>query len=252
MSVKDIYITPIKSEIARNFVSKFHYSKKSVQNSQLHFGCFLNGFLGGVMSFGPCMDKKKMMGLVRGTKFNDFMELNRMAFSDLLPKNSESRCLSVALKLIKKNYPNIKWIISFADACQCGDGTIYRAAGFLLTGYRKNQTIYQNDLGERIARISIHSSGYKGKKYPNMGAFLKEYPEFKKIPGFMLRYIFFLDKEKQKDLTVPILPYKKIYEIGAGMYKGKRKDLRVGLKGNANQCADGGVIPTPTLHLQKA
>ena len=137
MSVKDIYVTPIKSEIARNFVSKFHYSKKNVQNSQLHFGCFLNGFLGGVMSFGPCMDKKKMMGLVRGTKFNDFMELNRMAFSDLLPKNSESRCLSVALKLIKKNYPNIKWIISFADACQCGDGTIYRAAGFLLTGYKK-------------------------------------------------------------------------------------------------------------------
>ena len=35
-----------------------------VPNSQLHFGCFLNGILGGVMSFGPSTDKKKPCGLI--------------------------------------------------------------------------------------------------------------------------------------------------------------------------------------------
>lgn len=37
-------------------------------------------------------------------------------------------------------YP-IEWVVSFADATQCGDGTIYRASGFLLTGIRENKTV---------------------------------------------------------------------------------------------------------------
>lgn len=57
--VKDIIVKPIKPSVANEFVKKHHYSGKVVQNSQLHFGCFLNGILGGVMSFGPSLDKSK-------------------------------------------------------------------------------------------------------------------------------------------------------------------------------------------------
>jgi hypothetical protein len=64
-----------------------------------------------------------------------------MAFSDLLPKNSESRAIAISIKLLKKHTPQIKWIISFADGCQCGDGTIYRASGFELSDIKKNKTI---------------------------------------------------------------------------------------------------------------
>lgn len=240
MSVKDIIVKPIKSSVANEFVKKHHYSGKVVPNSQLHFGCFLNGILGGVMSFGPSLDKKKVMGLVKDTKFNDFLELNRMAFSDLLPRNSESRCISVSIRLIKKHYPNIKWIISFADACQCGDDTIYRASGFLLT------QIKQND--------SIRINPENGTLMQRMQAFhLKicdKWNKWEKLKGNMLRYIYFIDKSKEKDLTVPVLPYSAIQEKGAGMYLGKKRDLCVGLRENTNQCTNGGAIPTPTLHLE--
>jgi hypothetical protein len=64
-----------------------------------------------------------------------------MAFSDILPRNSESRAIAISIRLIKKNAPHIKWIVSFADGCQCGDGTIYRASGFELTAIKKNKTI---------------------------------------------------------------------------------------------------------------
>lgn len=250
MSVKDIIVKPIKSKIANDFVRKHHYSGKVVQNSQLHFGCFLNGILGGVMSFGPSLDKKKIMGLVKGTKFNDFLELNRMAFSDLLPRNSESRCISIALRMIKKHYPNIKWVISFADGCQCGDGTIYRASGFKLTAIKPNSDCMQTELGGVVHTMTVKSSKSLMSKYGNWKEAMKGvYGNYKPLNGFQLRYIYFLDKSKEKDLTVPVLPYSKIYEMGAGMYKGKKKDLCVGLKESANQCANGGVIPTPTLHL---
>lgn len=237
-SAKEIIVKPIKSKFANDFVKKHHYSGKVV-NSQLHFGCFLNGVLGGVMSFGPSLDKRHIVGLVKNTPFYDFLELNRMAFSDLLPRNSESRCLSVAMKLIKKNYPNIKWIISFADGCQCGDGTIYRASGFLLTGIKKNKTMLVNEKGDIRADLYFNLNNLRDLK-----------KTYKPLDGFMLRYIYFLDKSKEKDLTVPILPYSAIDKYGARMYKGVKYASLVQEKNNNVPVVDGGVIPTNSLHTK--
>lgn len=41
----------------------------------------------------------------------------------------------------------------------------------------------------------------------------------------MLKYIYFIDKSSEKDLTVPILPFSKIQEMGAKMYKGVRTSI---------------------------
>jgi hypothetical protein len=38
-----------------------------------------------------------------------------MAFSDMLPKYSESRAIAISIKMLKKKAPHLKWIISFAD-----------------------------------------------------------------------------------------------------------------------------------------
>ena len=50
-NVKDIVVKVVPSTLANDFVKKHHYSGKVVNNSQLHFGVFLNGILGGVMSY---------------------------------------------------------------------------------------------------------------------------------------------------------------------------------------------------------
>ena len=140
-SAKNLLIKPISSAAATKVVKAIHYSGKVAANSQLHFGAFWNGKLEGAMQFGPSLDKRKTQALVADTKWNSFLELNRMAFSEVLPRNSESRALSVAMRLIKKHYPHIDWIISFSDGTQCGDGTKYRAAGFHLTSIKKNTKI---------------------------------------------------------------------------------------------------------------
>lgn len=104
---KEIKVKVIPSKIANEFVRKHHYSGKVVNNSNLHFGAFLDDKLHGVMSFGPSMSKKLIAPLVEGTGWNEFIELNRMAFDDYLPRNSESYCISKAIKLIKKNAPTL-------------------------------------------------------------------------------------------------------------------------------------------------
>ena len=216
---KEIIVKVIPSKIANDFVKKHHYSGKVVPNSSLHFGCFLDNKLGGVMSYGSSMVKKKVIHYVKNTKWNEFLELNRMAFSDMLPKYSESRCIAISIKLLKKHAPHIKWILSFADGNLCGDGTIYRASGFKLIGVTKNTSTYQMPNGEVMCSLtsSAHrtteSNGKSGVSWiKNNGG--------KKLNGYQIRYIYLIDKKSE--LTVPILPFSEIDKKGAGMYKGEK------------------------------
>jgi len=230
---KEIVLKVIPSNIASDFVKKHHYSGTVCNTSKLHFGCFLDNKLGGVMSYGSPMDKSKVLGLVRGTGWNEMLELNRMAFSDLLPKYSESRCIAISVKLLKKNAPHIKWILSFSDAVQCGDGVIYRASGFKLTSIKKSTQIIQTPKGEIITRMTLTQVGTAKRKRVLKELNIKEtgkssIKQFidagcKNLKGYQLRYIYFIDKTKEKDLTVPIIPFSKIKEMGIGMYKGKMR-----------------------------
>lgn len=233
-SAKDILIKPIKAAAANAIIKKIHYSGKVVPNSNLHFGVFLNGILEGAMQFGSPMDKRKSIGLVAGTLWNEMLELNRMAFSDKLPRFSESRAIGYVFRLIRKNYPHIKWIQSFSDATACGDGTIYRASGFVLTSIKENSSIYEFPDGARIAVMSITNAGDPlgrrkvcdkyGAKYDS-SASMKPFIAIgaKKAVGSMLRYIYFIHKDCEENLTVPIIPFSEIEKMGAGMYKGQKK-----------------------------
>lgn len=235
VSAKDIIVKPIKASAANALVKRVHYSGKTVNNSSLHFGAFLNGKLEGAMSFGSPMDKRKTLPLVEGTSWTGMLELNRMAFSDKLPRNSESRCLAIAFRLIKKHYPNIEWILSFSDGAQCGDGTIYRASGFLLTQIKKNSSLYETPSGVPIARMTWDSATpdrrvkiakkYGFEKY-DTSSFLSKTAKMNgmnSLAGYQLRYIYFLNKNARQRLTVPVIPFSRIDEMGAGMYKGKPK-----------------------------
>jgi len=220
---KEIVVKVIPSKVANEFVRKHHYSGKVVPNSKLHFGCFLDGKLHGVMSYGSPMVKKNVIHFVENTKWNDVIELNRMAFDDYLPKNSESRCISISIKLIKKNAHHIKWILSFSDGNLCGDGTIYRASGFNLIGVNKNTSTYQLPNGEVVC--SLTSSAHRTKESGGKSGtqWIKEQGG-KKLNGFQLRYIYLIDKTCK--ITVPVLPFSKIDELGAGMYKGEKVSLQ--------------------------
>jgi hypothetical protein len=210
---KEIIVKVIPAKIANEFVKKYHYSGKVVPNSILHFGCFLDEQLHGVMQYGSPMDKSRVLGLVKPSLWNEMLELNRMAFNDYLPKNSESRCLSISIKLIKKNAPHIKWILSFSDGTQSGDGTIYRASGFVLTSIKQNSTLRINpNTGLQMARMTAYHNGYA-----------YDWKNWIPLEGFQLRYIYLIDKTCK--ITVPILPFSKIDEMGAGMYKGEKISL---------------------------
>jgi len=212
ISPKDLRVLLIDSSSARAFIKKHHYSGKVVVNSTLHFGVFHDNKLHGVMQFGPPMVKRAMLPMIKGAEWADILELNRMAFTNVLPKNSESRCIAYAIRLIKKKRPNIKAIFSFADGCQCGDGTIYRACGFYLTNIKKNDGLRRNPAdGTVLQSITAYHQGIR-----------KEFNKWEALSGYQFRYIHTLGRGEDV-LNVPIIPYAKIKELGISMYKGVKQ-----------------------------
>ncbi|MGB1978235.1 MAG: hypothetical protein ACPHNW_11470 [Pseudoalteromonas tetraodonis] len=233
-SAKDIVVKPINAATANKVVKKLHYSGKVVPNSKLHFGVYLNDKLEGVMSFGSPINKKGTIKLVADTKWSGMLELNRMAFSELLPRNSESRAMAVAFRLIKKHYPHIEWVVSFSDGTQCGDGTIYRAAGFVLTDIRESDALRINPAtGEVMHVIQAHHKMIS-----------KEFRTWEKTKGYQMRYVYFINPKARQRLTVPVIPFSKINEMGAGMYKGKPRTKEQALE---HPSSLGGATPTCTL-----
>ena len=228
MSAKEIIVKPIDKPTADKIVKKYHYSGKVVQNSNLCFGVYYKGLLLGAMQFGSPTDKRKMLPLVKDTKWNEMIELNRMAFSDALPRFAESRAIAMAFKWMKKN-SEIKWCISFADGCQCGHGTIYQASNFKLIQIKENNRLILMPNGDVVHGLSFHSS-IKGKYanemkkqgISNQKDFLdKEYKGWRKLKGYMYKYIYFIDRSIEKNFTGQFIPFSKIKELDIEMYKGE-------------------------------
>lgn len=223
-----IVVKPIAKKDADLICQKLHYSGKYCRASQLNLGVFYQGGCHGVMQFGPSTDKGKIQPIVKDTPWNGFIELNRMAFDDVLPKNSESRALGYAFRLIKKNYPQIKWVISFSDATQSGDGAIYRATGFVLTQINKNKSLWRLPNGEVIHALTLtNSSPFASRHRIGMGP-TETVSSFMKrvggqiVPGFQLRYIKFLDESFREKLNGKAIPFSEIDRMGARMHRGNK------------------------------
>lgn len=246
---KRIRVAPVDRAAADACVERWHYSGRTYPKSRLHLGVWLDGELLGAMQFGPPLQTSHLIGLVRDTTWDGFIELNRMAFSDRLPRNSESRALSIAMRLMREHAPHIAWCVSFADGTQCGDGTIYRASGFLLTGIKRNTSLWRTPRGAVVSDVGVRTSQRLQRELCTTGS-----PSSLRaagcapLDGFQLRYVYCIDPSARHRLAVPVLPFSEIDKMGARMYRGKRA-------GNSTRggspAAVGGATPTSALQTAK-
>ena len=259
---KEIIVKVIPPKLANEFVKKHHYSGKVAATGLICFGAFLDNKIIGVAQWGRPINKYLHLHLIENTKWNDFLELNRLVCIDDTPKNTESRFISICLLLIKKNAPQVKWVMSFADATQCGDGTIYRASGFVLTNINDSKQLYELPNGDTLHLMGLQGGqhGALRKKmlesgYGNAKKYMVEVLKGKPLIGKQLKYIYLIDKSCK--ITVPILPFSMIDKMGAGMYKGEKITLAERQqaqevnqdKRDASSIEIGGSNPTLALNL---
>lgn len=141
----------------------------------------------------------------------------------------------IVVKVIPSNIAN-----DFIKKHHYGDGTIYRASNFKLTGISSASMIElpekywkYNGGGHYAHRMTLQAKSnvmYKvmqkelglNGQYKTMEWYADKLGT-KIVEGYQLRYIYVLDPNFH--IAVPIIPFEKIDEIGAGMYKGEKRKI---------------------------
>jgi hypothetical protein len=180
-----------------------HYLHSFPGCNKLCFGAFLDNRLLGAITFGA--GPANAFRLVDDVSPDDCLTLTRLWLSPELPKNSESRVISISIRYLKK-YTKVKFLVSYADPAQGHAGTIYQATGWLYTGL--SEATPKFDVGDGVARHSrsfSHALGSHSIKYlSECGLDVKVIPQQSKH-----RYLYLLDKGLKSKLHTQILPYPK-------------------------------------------
>ena len=202
-ALQSIYVQPIPFIAAKKLIEKHHYLHSIPGGTKLTFGTLVNGKLLGAITFG--VGPHNAYKLVEGAVPSDCLTLTRLWLSDELPANSESRTIAICLRALRKN-TQVKFVVSYADPSQGHLGTIYQATGWIYT--RLSEAMPMFDLGDgrlRHSRSLSHAYGSQSlKHFKTYGLKVKVVPQSRKH-----RYMYFLDKSCQENLTVSAFPYPK-------------------------------------------
>jgi hypothetical protein len=205
---KDFYIKEIDRKLANKIIVKNHYSNKFYNGTYIHLGLFVTEEIQGVLQYGYAMNPASCKSVVEGTKQNEYLELNRMWIADNVGQYPESRAISYSLKYIRRKYPNIKWIQSFADERCGGFGIVYQACSFNYYGEHKSD-FWELD-GETFHN-SIKTSEKAGRRGYNLLNDPNNIARVNKYSLRQFRYIKFLDQREKKKCLLKEQPYPKHY-----------------------------------------
>jgi hypothetical protein len=104
----------ISEAIARTFVQRHHYSR-SYPAALFRIGLFgKNAELEGVAVFSVPMNQRVIPSYT-GLAPNEGAELGRFVLLDSAPRNSETHFLGASFKLLRRERPHLKAVVSYSD-----------------------------------------------------------------------------------------------------------------------------------------
>lgn len=140
-------IWKIEAKVAKEYISKHHYSRGSHNGPSPCYGLFDRNQLIGVLMFAtPCGENVRSS--VFGSEYkNHVTELHRLHILDVTPKNTESWFIARCLRILKQDKPHIWAVISFSDTTVGHTGVIYRATNARFIGSTEKKWFYEDDAG---------------------------------------------------------------------------------------------------------
>ena len=213
-----INIVQSNKETVYNLITKKHYSNKWTASTDIYAVYYEDGEhnffddkkykLIGVALYGHPVGFRVVKSISEKLNDEDVLELKRLWIEDGYGKNIESYVISQTLKMLKKDSPQTKVVISYADPGVNHKGIIYRASNWLYQGndigaadaymYRYPNT--DNWLSDRAIGEQLGTNGLKAvlDKIPGM-----EYK--KKLRKH--RYIYFICSKKEKKRLIKQLKH---------------------------------------------
>jgi|TARA_R100000084_G_scaffold109417_1_gene76487 hypothetical protein len=207
----NFFVRVIDRNLANKIIKENHYSKKFYNATYIHLGVYEEEELVGVLQYGYAMNPASCSSVVEGTEMDQYLELNRMWLSDQIKLDyPESRAISYSIKYIRRKYPKIKWIQSFADERCGGFGIVYQACTFSYYGEHKSD--FWELEGQVYHNIQMTVSK-DSKRYAGEAKYLQENKDkAKRLNLRQFRYIKFLDQREKKKCLLKEQEYPKHYK----------------------------------------
>jgi len=217
MGKVDLRLDWCSHEAAKYACTHWHYSGCIPKSKLAKIGVWEEGiFIGSIVfGVGATADLVKQYGL----KMEQGCELVRVALKT--HKTPVSRMVAISLRLLKRTFPGLRLVVSFADPEHDHHGGIYQAGNWVFLGYSQasDEYIYK---GKRWQGRSFRHK-YKG---------MENHPDVVKVKGSSkIRYLMPLDDEMRKQIEPLRKPYPKRDKQAIGSY----------------QEHSGGAAPTVTL-----
>ena len=218
-----IVIEKSKKDIVYDMVVNKHYAKCWTAASDIYAIYYKSGehkfFDGddlkliGCVIYGNPVGFRVVKSICEELSDIDVLELKRLWIEDGYGKNIESYCIAQTLKMLKKDSPKTKVVVSYADRNEKHKGIIYRASNWLYQGFsigRGDAFMYRfpntkkwltdRAIGDKLGTNSLHGVL---KKVPDM-----EY----KVKFRKHRYIYIICNKKEKkrlikNLKHPLVDY---------------------------------------------
>jgi len=215
---------------AKYAVMHWHYSRIMPKSKNVYIGVWEDEKFIGALIFGlggGGATNGKRWGL---RKTFDVCELERVALRE--HETPVSRIIKIAMAMLRKQSPDIKAIVSFADMRQNHHGGIYQAGGWFYMGMTAPSIVYtdgKREYHERVVSVSGLKKHY-GKYHPCMKK--GDLKQLKLPPKHI--YLMPLRDDVRKTVMALAKPYPKRATSETGDTSG-------------NQSEKGGSTPTVAL-----
>ena len=210
--LNELTLKVINEETATKFIEKYHYSGQS-PSPTIAFGHYYKDYLVNVILYKSPTGRLMAQQVMEGGDSHNTWELIRMVSYEPKPKNLESKCIANTFKYIKKAFPNIKIIISYADNNMGHHGYVYQASNFYYYGQSRPDKEWYID-GKRVhTRTVVSEYGTMSVDYVRslIGDRLQIVDQIETKSRYF--YVIAQDKRDKKEILkkiqVDILPYPK-------------------------------------------
>ena len=194
-----VSVEKVSFETVKKVLAEAHYIGRPGSTS-VRLGMWIAGQLAGVMTYGtiPRPNSRAICGPEHEASV---LELTRLALYDWAPFNSESQFIAQSFRFLRKERPDIRILISYADQRHQHVGTIYQATNWLYTGSSTGDVVYRTDDGRTL--------------HPRTVGWTDLPPGHWLPAGDKHRYVQFLGTSRQKArlskcLRWPVKPYPKL------------------------------------------
>ena len=215
---------------ARFACERWHYSRKLTVGGLVTIGVWEDdSFIGTIVyskGSGRTTDARQF-GLART---NDAAELCRIALKD--HRTPVSKMIAISTRMIRRQSPGLRMLISYADPMHGHSGAIYQAANWLYVGDTAPAKLYRDKRGKVHHSRVVSPTGYVSFFGKMKRAVDQNDCEVIDAPG-KHKYLYPLDEEAREVLKEFAKPYPK-----------RPKDSS---EPSGHRPEEGGAAPTRTL-----